>query len=130
MDGKRKYLRCSNLSGEGTFCDNLYGRAKKFEVINLSASGMLIKSKRKLEINDVAEMKIVFGGYINEKQLRLSGRVVRIESSGDNFLYGMEFVEISHGNRVEIDEIMNMTCSREHQNSLKNCDHGECTFLR
>lgn len=130
MDGKRNYLRCDNISGKGVFCDNLFGNSPKFEVINLSGSGILIKSKRKLEIKDVVEMKIEFGGYINEKVINITGKVTRAEVDGDDFLYGMQFDDISHEKRVEIDEIMNLSCSRENHKSLKNCDHGECTFLK
>ncbi len=130
MDGKRNYLRCNNISGKGTFCDNLFDSSVKFKVINLSGSGILIKTKRKLGVSNVVEMKIEFGGYINEKRIILKGKVIRQEADGEEFLYGMEFVDISHEKRVEIDEIMNLSCSREHHKSLKNCDYGECTFLK
>lgn len=130
MDGKRNYLRCSNISGKGTFCDNFYGTSNKFKVINLSASGALIKSRQQLEISDVVVMKLEFGGYIYEKHLKLKGKVVRQETDGEYFLYGMEFVDISHANRVEMDEIMNLSCSRENHNSLRNCEYGECALLK
>lgn len=130
MDGKRNYLRCNNISGNGTFCDNLFNSSVKFKVINLSGSGVLIKTKRKFDVSDVVEMKIEFGGYINEKRIVLKGKVMRQEVDGEEFRYGMEFVDISHEKKVEIDEIMNLSCSREHDKSLKNCDYGECTFLK
>jgi len=130
MDGKRNYLRCDNISGEGTFCDNLGDNSKMFKVLNLSGSGILIKSKKKLDIDDEVEMKIDFAGYINEKQIELIAKVVRQDSAGEDFLYGMKFVDISHEARVEIDEIMKLSCSREHYSSLKNCDHDQCTFLK
>ena len=130
MDGKRNYLRCNNISGKGTFCDNVFDASRKFEVLNLSGSGILVKTKRKFEINDIVEMKIEFGGYINERLIKLNARIMRIEEDGGDFLCGMEFVDISHEKRVEIDEVMNLSCSRENHKNLKNCDHGECTFLK
>ncbi len=130
MDGKRNYLRCNNISGKGLFCDRRFDTAGKFEVLNLSGSGIFILTKRKLEINDIMEMRIVFAGYINEKEIKVKGKVVREELTGDAFRYGMEFVEIPHKERVEIDEIMNLSCSREPHKGLNNCDHGECIVLK
>ncbi len=130
MDGKRNYMRCNNISGKGLFGDKKFETEGKFKVLNLSGSGVLILTERKLEINDIVEMRIVFAGYINEKEIKVKGRVVREESGGDAFRYGMEFVGIPHKERVEIDEIMNLSCSREPHKGLNNCDHGECIVLK
>lgn len=130
MDGKRNYMRCNNISGKGYFCDKRFDTEGKFKVLNISGSGILISTERKLEINDIMEMKIIFAGYINEKEIKVKGRVVREEPGKDNFRYGMEFVGIPHKERVEIDEIMNASCNREPHKGLNNCDHGECSLLK
>lgn len=128
MDGKRRYLRCRK-DGRGVFTDRFLDSLSRFSVIDISATGIAISAKRELDIDDTVGMAIVFDGYFHEKDVKVTGRVVRKESEERIFKYGMEFIDLSQEEKVEIDEIMNRSCVRDHEKSLSNCE-DDCTFLK
>lgn len=128
MDGRRKYLRCRQ-KGRGIFTDRFINPMRKFSVIDISASGIGVKSKIDIGIGETVAMAIVFDGYFHEKDLKVKGSVVRKETLGDGFVYGIKFTNLSHKDKVEIDEIMNRSCIRDHHKTLYNCE-DDCIFLK
>lgn len=129
MDGNRRYLRCKR-EGEGVFSDHPVGSMNKFKIIDISAAGIRISTKRSLEERDTVEMSIIFSGYLHEKHIDVKSRVVRKEKKENGFEYGLEFVDLTHKEKVEIDEIMKQSCSINHEKTLSNCDYGDCVFLK
>ncbi|MFZ5985727.1 MAG: PilZ domain-containing protein [Bacillota bacterium] len=129
MDGNRSYLRCS-VGGRGVFTDHPVGAVGKFNIIDISASGIRISAKREFSPDDTVQMSIAFSGYLREKEINVKAKVVRKVQSQDGFEYGLKFIDLDHKEKVEIDEIMNQSCSREHQKALSNCDYDNCTFLK
>lgn len=61
-------------------------------MIDISGGGLKVKTKEKLEDNDVIVIKITLTGI----EVKLKGQIVRMEESIDNkFLYGIKFLDIS-----------------------------------
>ncbi|NLD46610.1 MAG: PilZ domain-containing protein [Clostridiaceae bacterium] len=128
MDGRRKYLRCRQ-TGRGIFTDRFTDPQRKLSVIDVSATGIGVISKIDINVGEIVSMAIVFDGYFHEKDLKVQGCVIRKEMLKDGFLYGIEFINQSHKEKVEIDEIMNRSCIRDHHKTLSNCEE-DCTFLK
>lgn len=61
-------------------------------MIDISGGGLKVKTKEKLEDNDVIVIKITLTGI----EVKLKGQIVRMEESIDNkFLYGIKFLDIT-----------------------------------
>lgn len=61
-------------------------------IIDISGGGLKVKTKEKLEDNDVIVIKITLTGI----EVKLKGQIVRMEESIDNkFLYGIKFLDIT-----------------------------------
>mgnify|MGYP003105869290 CR=1 FL=1 len=61
-------------------------------IIDISGGGLKVKTKEKLEDNDVIAIKIALRGI----EVKLKGEIVRIEESIDNkFLHGIKFLDIT-----------------------------------
>jgi c-di-GMP-binding flagellar brake protein YcgR len=61
-------------------------------MIDLSGGGIKVKTKEKLEDNDIIAIKIKLTGI----EVKLKGQIVRMEEAIDNkFLYGIKFLDIT-----------------------------------
>lgn len=112
MDRIRNYQRC-NVMGEGTLFVKPDGKAYPFYVIDISASGVKIRSNAELELNDEVEIDIRFSGHILEIPLKVDAKVAKKTKTGKEYEYALRFLNLSHQKRVEIDEIVRRTCGIE-----------------
>ena len=61
-------------------------------IIDISGGGLKVKTKEKLEDNDVIVIKITLTGI----EVKLKGQIIRMEEPIDNkFLYGIKFLDIT-----------------------------------
>ena len=126
MDIKRTYPRCS-IFGDG---DMVISNGKKLpvKVKDMSASGCMITSDYELQMNELIHLSIHFTGIAQENNISVKGKVVRKEAVSNSFTYGIEILDLSPKQRVEIDEIMQMSCIHIPIEGANLCDDGGCIF--
>lgn len=114
MDEIRNYQRC-NVMGEGElFVDkpgNSYRHGIRFHIIDVSASGIRIRTKINVDADLVLDMKIRFGGHITDIPLNVKAKVTKKEKKGTEFEYALRYLNLSNENKIEIDEIVRMSCN-------------------
>jgi hypothetical protein len=109
MDNFRNYQRC-NVMGEGEMRKTEDKAVSKFEVIDVSASGIRIKASGEFDVNEEVQMDIRFAGHLLEIPLKASGIVSKKRKLGNLFEYAVKFTNLSGKERIEIDEIVKKTC--------------------
>jgi len=123
----RKYPRC-HIIGQGEFTDKLVAGTKKFEIVDISAAGVRIRTNAQLPEDSEIDMKIRFSGYIFEVILNAAGKVVRKREMDDGLEYAVEFTNLHQKDRTEIDELIKYSCSERHEGPTA-CDEGNCLFF-
>lgn len=109
MEGFRNYPRCA-VVGDGELAKQSSNAVYEFHVIDISASGVKLKTAADLELNAKVDISIRFSGHIIEVPVHAPCEVVKKEKIGEEFEYALKFTSLSHKDRVEIDEIIRRTC--------------------
>ncbi len=128
MDRNRAYSRC-HIMGEGEILTHSGGPSAKFKLIDMSASGVRIESAGDVDVGEERELKIVFDGYLFEIVVNVTGKVRRKEVVNGFYEYGIEFVNLSQKNRIELDELMKRSCSIGYHTGNNICEDGNCVFF-
>lgn len=122
MDIIRNYLRCS-LMGEGNIVtDKIF---ESFEVINISASGALVKLP--CELNPGTKCELTFD-FKHEQALisfNTKGIIVRKEIKDGEFTYGIHFINLDEKNRVELDEFIRHNKKFNGKSSMNRFEDGD-----
>ncbi|MCX7747896.1 MAG: PilZ domain-containing protein [Clostridia bacterium] len=128
MDRNRHYPRCT-IVGEGEFLGSFLRKEGKFQIVDMSASGIRVRSNQAFEVGTNKYMRIRLNGYVFEVIINVNGQIVRKNDIGDGFEYGFRFEGLNHKERVEIDELMRNSCGIKYVAGAKFCEDWDCMFI-
>ena len=127
MKVNRVYRRC-HLSGKGEL--HTPTETISFEIHDISASGASIEINIKLDESLVYDLKITFIGHLIDISIHPKVKITRMYNANERYLYGINFIDLSENDRVQIDEIVNYQCMVDNQTLGENCDEGSCLFIK
>lgn len=105
MNPMRNYVR-GNPVGQGAMWSLETGVVKDFDVLDISASGMLVESEAGFREGEELEVRLEITGILFEKNLRLKATVVKVGVFGDSEVYALKTTGLSPNDKIEIDEII------------------------
>ena len=116
LSERRKYKRCDNI-----ICKALVSRDKirwaSFDVVDLSAGGMLFSSVHRYNVN----MKLYFNLYmhnmLSEFNIKLEGKVLRADEIAGVNTYAVHFENMNKYEVLQLDELVKSKIS------VKNIPH-------
>jgi hypothetical protein len=107
MEFKREYPR-GGLVGTGVITV-LDGRQDQrdlaFDVVNISASGILVQTRASLEKNDRVQVQLEISGRF-DRNIRLEGLVLSKSEQGDHWEHAIKIKKIDPQNQIELDEMV------------------------
>lgn len=109
-DGYMKKIRHYSryiVTGGGTLSN---GNAPEisFKVKDMSASGINITTGEDMEKQSVVSMNIRLSGNVSALVKEVKGLIVRKQKLGNNYQYGINFIEHSDKDMTEIDEYLQL----------------------
>ncbi len=107
MEFKRQYPR-GGLVGTGviTVMDGRQNeRELAFDVLNISATGILLRTAASLEKNDRVQVQLEISGRF-DRSIRLEGLVLSKSDQGDHWEHAIKIRRIDPKNQIEIDEMV------------------------
>jgi hypothetical protein len=107
MEFKREYPR-AGLVGTGTLTvvDGKQGKRElAFDVVNISATGLLVSNAVSLEKGDWVKVKVELSGRF-DRTILLEGEIVSTSAQGDRWEHAIKITKIETKNRIEIDEMV------------------------
>ncbi len=129
MQGKsRDYIRCA-VYGGGEIVSKDSGMVEEMDIEDMSAMGIQIRTKLRLDIGESVELDIVFGGAAVQRAMIIRGAVSRvIMENPESNTYGIKFEGLTDLQRADIDEVMRVTCHQDVVQNRDQCGDNACIF--
>jgi hypothetical protein len=101
----RGYTRGTPL-GSGTIRHTGQSLSAKFQVLDISASGISIVMSADYEIGDPVSVKLEITDILFEKTIHFEGKVAKKSKTNSGFAYGIKITKMDKDDLVEIDEMI------------------------
>lgn len=109
--GRDSYERC-DLMGEGRILPDDGSGTAEFKAVDMTPSGVKIRTRKRLKENACVRMELVFSGYIRDINLSFEGQVSTQRKRGNGYECFIQFRNITPEQAVEIDEIIRKGCPK------------------
>ncbi len=109
--GRDSYERC-DLMGEGRILAGTAIDAAEFKVIDMTPSGVRIRTDKKMRENELVRIELRFSGYIRDIDMLFEGEVSAERKRRNGYEYFIRFHSITSEQSVEIDEIIRKGCPK------------------
>jgi hypothetical protein len=104
MELQREYAR-GNLVGNGVITVVEGRRELAFDVVTISACGLLVETTESLETGDEVRVKVDISGRF-DRTFKLDGVVLSRAREGDRWQLAIKIKKIAPQDRIEIDEMV------------------------
>lgn len=123
MKLKGPYSSCHVL-GEGELL-NSNNKKIQFKIVNLSALEAEILADDEIILDKEYPVKIEFSSNILSNSIDITARV-NVRLSKSEYLYQIEFKDLSEIQKIELDEFIMKTCMVSNKSTLEKCDDNGC----
>lgn len=102
---QRKYQRCGSIVCKAMISTDSV-RWSGTDLVDLSAGGLSFTSKAEYKEGEKVCFNLYIYNMLSEFNIRAEGRIVRIDNTQGNRMYGVRFENLSKYSQVQLDELV------------------------
>ena len=125
---QRKYQRCNSIICKALMSTDSM-RWENMDVVDISAGGLRFTSCKNFNLQSELCFNIYVYNMLAEFNLRLDGRIVRIDRNRDNTTYAVKFINVNKYYQVQLDELIKSKITVVSTPQAAPHDDEICTLL-